>query len=75
MANDNRKVMLSISNTRCSYCSRVIEKKLKNMVGIAEISVSYLTDKVLVSYEPKKTTIDVIRESIKKLGYDIIEQH
>ena len=75
MANDGitEKVMLSISNMRCSYCSRVIEKKLKKMPGIADISVSYLTDKVLVRYDPEKTTTEEIRKSIKKLGYDTIE--
>ena len=69
MAND-KKVVLSISNTGCSYCSRVIEKKLEKMDGIADVSVSYLTDKVLVRYDPEKTSVDVIRGSIRKLGYD-----
>ena len=68
------KVMLTICNTRCSYCSRVIEKKLKNMPGIVGISVSYLTDKVLVRYNPSETNTQVIRESVKKLGYDSVER-
>ena len=75
MVGDNRKVMLSISNTRCSYCSRVIEHKLEKMPGIADISVSYLMDRVLVKYDPNKTTIGEIRGLIKKLGYDTIEHH
>ena len=73
MTDTNRKIMLSISNTRSAYCSRVIEKKLNRIPGIANVSVSYLTDKVLVRYDPSRTNIDVIRESIKKLGYDTIE--
>ena len=75
MANDNEKVIFSISNTGCSYCSRVIEKKLKKMPGIADISVSYVTDKVLVHYNPERTNIELIRGSIKKLGYDAIQLH
>lgn len=75
MATDNRKVMLSISNTRCSYCSRVIEQKLKKMPGVADISVNYLMDRVLVKYNPNKITIDEIRGSIKNLGYDTVEHH
>lgn len=49
------KVMLMMSNTRCAYCSRVIEQKLKNMAGIVDISVSYLADKILVRYNPSET--------------------
>jgi len=75
MPKHDEKVILSISNTGCAYCSRVIEKKLKNMPGIVDLSVSYLTDKVLVRYNPEKTNLDVIRGSIKKLGYDTIQLH
>ncbi|MGA8905609.1 MAG: heavy-metal-associated domain-containing protein [Candidatus Bathyarchaeia archaeon] len=76
MIDDSRttKVMLTICNTRCSYCSRVIEQKLKSMQGIVDISVSYLTDKVLVRYNPTQTNTQVIRESIKKLGYETVER-
>ena len=75
MINDSRtvKVMLTICNTRCAYCSRVIEQKLKSMPGIVDISVSYLTDKVLVQYNPTETNTQVIRESVKKLGYETVE--
>jgi len=75
VVNDNGKVIFSISNTGCSYFSRVIEQKLKNMSGIADISVSYLTNIVLVSYDLEKTNVGVIRRSIKKFGYDTVELH
>jgi copper chaperone CopZ len=67
--------IFSISNSRCSYCSDVIERKLAKMPGIEEVAVSYLTDAVLVRYDPEKTTTEKIRESIKRLGYDTIERH
>jgi len=69
------KTILSIANPRCSFCSRVIEQKLVKTPGIKEVLVSYLTDTVLVRYDPEKTTPATIRESIKKLGYDAIERH
>lgn len=69
------KTILSIANPRCSFCSRVIEQKLVKTAGIKEVAVGYLTDTVLVRYDPEKTTTATIRESIKKLGYDTIERH
>ncbi len=73
--NKTAKTMLSITSSRCSYCSRVIEKQLTKMPGIKDVGVSYLTDTALVRYDPEKATIGTIRESIKKLGYDTVERH
>ena len=69
------KTVFSIANSRCAYCSRVIERRLVKTPGIKNVAVSYLTDTVLVRYDPEKTTPGIIRESIKKIGYDSVEQH
>jgi copper chaperone CopZ len=69
------KTMLAITNTGCSFCSRVIERKLVKMVGVKDVAMSCLTDTVMVRYDPEKTTTGIIRESIKNLGYDTIERH
>jgi copper chaperone CopZ len=74
-ARETAKSILPIASPRCSFCSRVIEGKLVKMLGIKEVAVSYLTDTVLVRYDPEKTTTGMIRESIKKLGYDTVERH
>jgi copper chaperone CopZ len=74
-AREVEKAMLSLTNLRCSLCSRLIERKLEKMPGIKDVAVSYLTDTVLVRYDPEKTTIRMIRESIKELGYDAFERH
>jgi copper chaperone CopZ len=67
--------MLSITNSGCSYCTRVIEKQLTKMPGIKDVAVSYLTDTVLVEYDPERTTTGNIRDSIKKIDYDAVERH
>jgi len=53
----------------------VIEKQLTKMPGIKDVAVSYLTDTVLVRYDPEKITTEMIRESVKKIGYDAVEHH
>ncbi len=68
------KTMFSIPNSRCSYCSRVIEHRLK-APGVKDAPVSYLTDTVLVPYDPEKTTTRIIRESIRKIGYNALVHH
>jgi copper chaperone CopZ len=51
----------------------VIEKQLAKMPGIKDVTVSYLTDTVLVHYDPEMTTTQMIRASVKKIGYDAVE--
>jgi copper chaperone CopZ len=70
-----RNAIFLISNSRCAYCSNVIERKLAKMPGIERVAVSYLTDTVQVRYDPEKMTTEKIRETIKKLGYETIEPH
>jgi len=53
----------------------VIEKKLKKLGGIRDVSVNYITDTILVDYDPSRLTSQDIRALIKKLGYDTIEKH
>ena len=70
-----KKTLLSITNSGCAYCSRVIEKRLTKIPGIKEVAVSYLTDTVLVQYDPEQTTPGMIKESIRKIGYEAVEHH
>jgi Cu+-exporting ATPase len=72
---ETAKLMLSISNLHCSVCSGIIEKKLGKLSGIKNVAVSYLTDTMLVRYDPQKMTTTAIRELIKKMGYDTYERH
>jgi copper chaperone CopZ len=67
------KAMLAITNSGCSFCSHVIERKLVKTPGVKDVAMSCLTDTVLVRYDPEKTTTETIRESIRKMGYDTIE--
>ena len=53
----------------------MIEKQLVKMPGIKDVAVSYLTDTVLVHYDPERITTQMIKESVKKIGYDALERH
>ena len=73
MATDSDKAtaeaIFSLFNLGCSSCSGIIERKLKKLSGIKGVSVDYVTDTVLVDYDPAYLTAEDIRAFIKKLGY------
>jgi len=53
----------------------MIERKLRKVSGIKNVTVNYVTDTVLVNYDPGRVTTEDIRAFMKKLGYDSAERH
>ncbi len=67
--------IFSLFNLGCSGCSGIIERRLKKLSGIKDVTVNYVTDTVQVSYDPKKITTDDIRQFLKKLGKEALTSH
>jgi copper chaperone CopZ len=67
--------IFSLFNLGCSGCSAIVERKLKKLSGIKDVTVNYVTDTVQVSYDPMKITTDDIRRFLKKLGYNTLTSH
>lgn len=67
------QAIFSLFNLGCSSCSGTIERKLKKLPAIRGVRVNYVTDTVLVNYDPARLTIEEIREFLKKLGYSTAE--
>jgi len=45
------------------------------MSGIKNVTVNYVTDTVLVNYDPARVSTEDIRTFMKRLGYDSAERH
>lgn len=69
------QAIFSLFNLGCSSCSRVIERKLKKLAGIKNVTVNYVTDTVFVGYDPRLLSTEQIRASIRKLGYEARVKH
>jgi copper chaperone CopZ len=69
------KAVFSLFNLGCSFCSAVIERKLRNLPGIEDPVVNYVTDSVWVNYDPEHLTAEDIRTFIRKLGYEAVVAH
>jgi len=73
---DNRvtaEAIFSLFNLGCSSCSRMIEGRLRKLHGITNVNVDYVTDTVVVGYDPKRLTTDDIRAFMKKVSHDAAE--
>jgi copper chaperone len=52
--------------------STVVEKQLKNESGIKRIDVDYITDSVIVEFDPSNLTREEIKERLEKSGYNFV---
>ena len=46
----------------CTTCKPIVEKQLKNNIGIKKIDINYMTDSVVIEFDPTLTNIKEIKE-------------
>jgi copper chaperone CopZ len=67
------EAILSLFNLGCSSCPSIIEERLRKLHGIKNVNVDYVTDTVVVGYDPSRLTTDDIRAFMKKVSHDVAE--
>lgn len=67
------KIIIKIDGMHCASCSANIEQGLGKIVGINSINVNLATNKAQIEHDPKKISLEKIKEQIKQLGYAVSE--
>ena len=65
----NNNVTIPIGGMTCAACAARIEKVVGKVDGILRVSVNVATEKATVEYDPQKTKLSIIKQSIEKAGY------
>ncbi|MBI5181686.1 MAG: cation-translocating P-type ATPase, partial [Nitrospirae bacterium] len=71
MSNNETTCELNIAGMDCASCAGKIEKGLKNMDGIRDVSVNFVAGKAKVRFNPKRVNLDKIKKGIESLGYKV----
>lgn len=66
------KAYFKVIGMSCINCKHVIEKQLKDKEGIIKFNLNYMTDKVIVEFDPQLTNNEKIKETLEKSGYRFI---
>lgn len=69
MTPQHANLELNIRGMDCSGCARHLESVAKSIVGVTKITTLLSDRKVVVLYDPAKTTATAIRECIEAAGY------
>lgn len=70
----NNKIEIRISDMSCTGCENRVENVLKNIENVESVNANYNTGIVEIgTNDIKNLNIDVIKETLEDLGYDILE--
>mgnify|MGYP000864074878 FL=1 len=70
----NNKIEIRISGMSCTGCENRVENILKNIKNVKSVNANYNTGIVEIeTNDIKDLDIDIIKETLEDLGYDILE--
>ena len=70
----NNKIEIKISGMSCTGCENRVENVLKNIENVESVNANYNTGIVEIeTNDIKDLNIDVIKDILEDLGYDILE--
>lgn len=57
----------------CISCKPIVEKQLKGEKGVKKIDINYITDSVVVEFDPNLIDGKKIKEKLNNSGYRFIK--
>ena len=56
----------------CINCKPIVEKHLKDEKGVKSIKFDYLTDSIIIEFDPALMTKEDIKNRLDKSGYKFV---
>jgi copper chaperone len=66
------KAFFKVVGMYCTSCKLIVEKQLKNEQAIKKIDIDYMTDSVIVEFDPSLISKQEIKERLEKSGYKFV---
>ncbi|PMB09467.1 heavy metal translocating P-type ATPase [Fischerella thermalis CCMEE 5273] len=63
---------MQVGGMDCASCALKIEAALGRLAGVVEVSVSAVTERLTVSYDPQQVTEAEIKNRVVSLGYTVV---
>jgi P-type Cu+ transporter len=67
------EINLPILGMTCANCVANVERSLKKVDGVLDVSVNYASEKALVRYAPGSVTRADLVAAVRRGGYDVVE--
>ena len=66
------RALFRVVGMYCISCKSIVEKQLKDEKGVIKIDINYMTDSVMVDFNPSLVTNEKIKNRLEKSGYNFI---
>ena len=66
------KALFKIVGMYCTSCKPIVEKQLKGKEAVKKIDIDYMTDSVIVEFNPSLITKEEIKDRLEKSGYKFV---
>lgn len=66
------KTSFKVLGMHCISCKPIIENQLKDEKAVKNISIDYMTDSVIVEFDPSIVTKEDIKNRLDKSGYKFV---
>ena len=66
------RALFRVVGKYCTSCKSIVEKQLKDEKGVIRIDINYMTDSVMVDFNPSLVTNEKIKNILEKSGYNFI---
>ena len=64
-----QKALFKVIGMYCTTCKHIVEKQLKGEQAIKKIDIDFMTDSVVVEYDPALITKEEIKKRLENSGY------
>src|SRR6185369_5234517 len=75
MSKTNTTKSVNIIGMHCASCASTIKRKLGKIEGVEASEVNFGTETAKVTFDPEKTSLQVMNHEIGKYGYSLEEPH
>jgi copper chaperone CopZ len=64
-----QKALFKVVGMYCTTCKPIVERQLRGEQAIKRIDIDFMTDSVIVEYDPSMITREKIKEKLENSGY------
>ena len=66
------KAVIQLETLTCPSCVKKIESALNRLEGVNSVKVLFNSSKVKAEFDASQVSVDKIKETIIKLGYEVL---
>ena len=70
--NQTQKARFKVVGMYCTTCKPIVENQLRGNKAIKNIDIDFMTDSIILEYDPTLITKEKIKESLENSGYKFV---